>query len=358
MAVTTIDFAPLTAEPSPEEVAAYKARAKADGVQWSSWQNQQLIGILIAVPVVLVMMSIAISAASSLLGSGIRSGSSGFAIVSVVTFLLPLGIIVAAVIWGVSWLRSRWRLWARMDAFARANGLLFSPYGSDPGYPGAVFTIGRARQRVDHLQNVEGRPFDLGTFRFTTGSGKSRSVHNWGYLAFKLDRRLPHMVLDSQANNGIFGTNLPATFDRSQRLSLEGDFDRYFTLYCPREYERDALYVFTPDLMALLIDEAAPFDVEIVDDWMFVYSTRALPTGDPAIYARLFRIMDTVGGKTLRQPVRYSDERIGDFAANIVAPHGTRLKRSVSVGAIVVGALAIALWLWSLGGGLLERLLR
>lgn len=42
-------------------------------------------------------------------------------------------------------------------------------------------------------------------------------------------------------------------------LSLEGDFDRYFTLYCPGDYERDALYVFTPDLLALLIDESRHF---------------------------------------------------------------------------------------------------
>src|SRR5690606_7535742 len=111
----------------------------------------------------------------------------------------------------------------------------------------------------------------FGNLRYVTGSGKSRSVHQWGFLAVGLDRRLPHMVLDSRANNRMLGlSNLPAGFRRDQILSLEGDFDRYFTLYCPKEYERDALYVFTPDLMALLIDEAAPYDVEVVDHWMLV----------------------------------------------------------------------------------------
>ena len=74
--------------------------------------------------------------------------------------------------------------------------------------------------------------------------------------------------------------------------------------------------------MALLIDEAAPFDVEIVDDWMFVYSNVAFRTGDANLYARLFRIIDTVGAKTLTQTDRYVDARVGDFAANVVAPAG------------------------------------
>ena len=147
--------------------------------------------------------------------------------------------------------------------------------------------------------------------------------------------------------------NLPATFDKSQILSLEGDFDKYFTLYCPKEYERDALYVFTPDLMALLIDEAAPFDVEIVDDWMFVYSNVAFRTGDANLYARLFRIIDTVGAKALTQTDRYVDARVGDFSANVVAPQGARLKRGVSVGAIVLSVVFVILWLWGiLGDGL------
>src|SRR5690606_19662771 len=128
------------------------------------------------------------------------------------------------------------------------------------------------------------------------------------------------------------GSNLPVTFDRTQVLSLEGDFDRYFRLYCPREYERDALYVFTPDLMALLIDNAAPFDVEIVDDWMFVYSSKPFPAAQPAVYQRLLNIVETVGSKTLSQTDRYRDERAAvPFEANVVAPQGTRLKRSVSV---------------------------
>jgi len=135
--------------------------------------------------------------------------------------------------------------------------------------------------------------------------------------------------------------------DRTQILHLEGDFDEHFTLYCPAQYEQDALYIFTPDLMSLLIDEASPYDVELIDQWMLVYSSKAFVLTDPAVLQRLFTIADTVGAKALNQTARYADERIGDPAVNIVAPQGARLKRGVSVLSVVIIAAFIAFWGWN-----------
>lgn len=347
MPTTAIDFAPLTT-PMPEaEVQAWKARAKASGAPWASLQVGSILAIVLVVPFAIVFLVIAFGFASAVFAN--TGGSGGVALVTPLLILLGvIGLIAFAVVKGVGALARRWELWARMDTFARANGMLFSPMDPNPSYPGAIFQIGDTRQAVDHLRSTEGRFFDFGNFRYTTGSGKNRSTHTWGFLAFHLDRKLPNMVLDSKSNNGFFGSNLPATFDKDQILSLEGDFDTYFSLYCPKEYERDALYVFTPDLMALLIDEAAPFDVEIIDDWMFVYSSAAFQTGDGGLYARLFRIMDTVGSKTLTQTDRYVDERVGDFAANVVAPQGARLKRRVSIASIIVFVAIGGFWVWSL----------
>jgi hypothetical protein len=78
----------------------------------------------------------------------------------------------------------------------------------------------------------------------------------WTYVAVTLPEPLPHVVLDARANDG-HGRDLPATVRRGQRLSLEGDFDRSFRLYVPDDYERDALFLLTPDVMAALVDDAA-----------------------------------------------------------------------------------------------------
>jgi hypothetical protein len=155
------------------------------------------------------------------------------------------------------------------------------------------------------------------------------------------------MVLDSKANNTFFGSDLPVSFRRDQVLSLEGDFNKYFTLYCPQEYEQDALYVFTPDLMALLIDDAGSFDVEIVDDWMFIYSPHPFPALSATAYQRLFTIVATVGSKTVSQTANYHDDRVGSVAANIVAPAGQRLRHGTSIGTLVVFGAIAAFWLLS-----------
>ncbi|HEV7740911.1 MAG TPA: hypothetical protein VGO65_00690 [Pseudolysinimonas sp.] len=344
-ASTTIDFSALTA-PMPEaEVKQWKIMAKASGAAWATWQAGNVVAVVFIVPFALIFFGILFGFGGFAFDLASASGNPVTMIVPLLILLGVIAVVAFGIVKGVGSFSRRWELWARMDRFARANGMTFSPVDGDPSYPGAIFQIGDTRQAVDHLRSVDGRFFDLGNYRYTTGSGKNRSTRTWGFLAFNLDRRLPNMMLDSKANNGFFGTNLPATFAKGQILHLEGDFDTFFTLYCPKEYERDALYVFTPDLMALLIDEAAPFDVEIIDDWMFVYSNTGFTTGDPALYARLFRIIDTVGAKTLTQTDRYVDEHVGDFAANVVAPQGARLKRRVSAGAIVVGVFVVILWL-------------
>ncbi|WP_338037096.1 hypothetical protein [Microbacterium lushaniae] len=224
---------------------------------------------------------------------------------------------------------------------------------------------------------MQPRFVEFANYRYTTGSGKNRTTHKWGYVAVKLDTPLPHIVLDAIGNNGLFGvSNLPAAFDRDQRLSLEGDFDRYFSLYCPADYERDALYLFTPDIMARFIDNAAALDVEIVDDWLFLYAKRDLSTLDPATWAWLFSVVAALLDK-FDQWARWRDDRLahapmaaadgdaapaGAAAAPMltpppagVAPGGRRLKRGFSWGTVVVIVLVIAWYvvrgvMGSLGG--------
>jgi hypothetical protein len=223
-----------------------------------------------------------------------------------------------------------------------------------------IFNVGHSRFVTNALRSTSGTFVEIGNVDFSEGVA-DESHSSWGFMALRLDRKLPHMVLDSLQNNGVFGfhwasaTNLPGFLDKRQVLSLEGDFDKSFTLYCPREYERDALYIFTPDLMALLIDEAAPFDVEIIDDWLFVYSRDSFSAKRPQAYLRLFSIVDTVHGKVLKQSARYSDDRAGSFAANVVAPPGERLKPDVLATALDMRAASFGAEVVGSPGKLLER---
>jgi hypothetical protein len=342
-----VDYSALLYPVPKQQVDAYKAAAKAAGKPWAVVSVATVVGLVV---VGLVFGGLILSFAGTFIGISVVSMQDGLNPVGVIGSVFPalfiglLAVAVVAIVRGV--LKGRnWETWYRLETFAAANGMIFSPVDDNPQYPGAIFNQGDSRKALNHLRSASDRYLDIGNYQYSTGSGKNRSTHNWGFMALHLDRRLPNMVLDSKANNGLFGgTNLPAYFDKNQILSLEGNFNEYFTLYCPKQYERDALYVFTPDLMALLIDNAAPFDVEIVDDWMFVYSATPFPSAHPGVYQRLFQIVDTVGAKTLSQTDRYVDENVGSFAANFVAPQGQRLKRGWSVGALITIIAFLLIW--------------
>lgn len=343
----TIDYTALLSTATDEEVAAYRALAAAAGKPWASTTARTVVFVIAAVIILSEIVSSAAILVFGLMLSPSGDAAVGSIIAAVVPLALTLGLAAIVIVGARSASRSGgWELWTRLDKFAKANGMIFSPSDPNPHYPGAIFNIGDSRRALNHFRSATDRYLDIGNYSYSTGSGKSRSSHSWGFMALHLDRKLPNMVLDSKANNGLFGgTNLPAIFTKDQVLSLEGNFDEFFRLYCPKQYERDALYVFTPDLMALLIDNVAPFDVEIVDDWLFVYSAAPFASADPAVFQRLFKIVDTVGGKALAQTERYADERVGDFAMNVVAPQGQRLRRGVSVGAIVLAIVIAAFWI-------------
>ncbi len=339
----TLDFSAFSAPVTKAEVDAWRNAAKAARAPWAVANIGVIIVVVVLVPIVLSIVVIPMAMIGALFAST-DSGGGGVGVVAALSTFLVAALITIPVLISRFARSGRWERWLRIDRFARANGLVFSPADANPRYAGSIFQLGSGRQATEHLMSQAGRFFDMGNYQYTTSNGKNSTTHTWGFMALKLDRRLPHMVLDAQANNGFFGSNLPASFDKSQILSLEGDFDRYFTLYCPRQYERDALYVFTPDLMALLIDNAAPFDVEVIDDWMFVYAAQPFTMTWPGVYERLFRILQTVGAKTVTQTDRYADDRTAlPFAANVVAPPGTRLRQRFPVVAIVIVALVVLL---------------
>lgn len=72
---------------------------------------------------------------------------------------------------------------------------------------------------------------------------------------------LPNIFLDAHYGDRYLYATEYDTYDQSQRISLEGDFDNYFQLYAPAGLEHDALSLMTPDTMYILIDNLKMSDV-------------------------------------------------------------------------------------------------
>lgn len=283
--------------------------------------------------------------------------------------LILLGVLAAAVtlvrrILSLITPRWWWEAAFRLVRFATANRL---SYGHDApvSHPGLIFGTGTDRVAERRLTTTTGRRIEIGNYRYTVRHERSTEVFRWGYVAITLDRRLPHLLLDAKGNDdrsvfGIRTSNLPVGLARSQRLSLGGEFDDKFTLYAPSDYGRDAFYIFAPDLMALFVDRLGTYDVEIIDDTMFVYGSR-FDLLDPRTYDWLQELVATVITRTVRRTERYADDRARleapaddhdavfandgtgrpAAATNTVAERGRRLRRSSWGTAVIFAAVLL-----------------
>lgn len=213
------------------------------------------------------------------------------------------------------------------------RGFEVIPKLAAPGLPGVLF---RSGSRVELTDIVDARatdsPFFAGTMTglYAEDTSLPRSI-GAAFAAIPLPRPVPHILL---MGTGIGMLKLAGVaLGANQRLSLEGDFDRTFALYAPEGYERDALTIFAPDLMALLVDTTAGCDVELVDDWMFVY-TRPGRFRDAASIDRVAAVTRLVQAKLHRQTGRYRDERVEKVGATVSpAEHAARAGRVAAEGA-------------------------
>jgi hypothetical protein len=215
----------------------------------------------------------------------------------------------------------------RIKRFAEENGLDFMYDEKDIERMGMIFNKGSERVlRVGFAApSQKGRVFEIANYSYVTGSGKHRSENRWGFVRIILSRQLPRMVIDGKRNNFIV-SNLPELFDSSQRLRLEGNFNDFFDIYVPAGYENDALYVLTPDIMALLVDNAAGYDVEITGNQLFIYDEGGFNFRDPSTIEKLVNLAKSFQGEFEMQTDYYADDRVGNHEANIVAEPGRTLK--------------------------------
>ena len=246
----------------------------------------------------------------------------------------------------------RVKLWK----FAKENNITYQSENYNVTYEGNIFNRGENRYSYDILSFVcsENRSVEIANYRYDIrtesrySDGKrstSTTTYRQGYILINLDHQLPHIILDSKKNgNGSIGNGL-INISQSQRLELEGDFNDYFDLYVPNGYERDALYIFTPDVMAVFVDEACSFDAETIDDKLFIYSRVPLNLIDQSILEKLFKLIDLVSKKTINQTENYVDERVGNRKTNVIAAEGRRLKfglpKPIIIIVIIVAALNI-----------------
>lgn len=166
-------------------------------------------------------------------------------------------------------LGSRKQSWA--DA-AQRSGYGFTSKSSGLGLTGWMFRHGE-RTTTSGVVDALGaeRPFMAGTVTgHYVGMSAVPQVLTSSFLAIPLTRPLPGVVLLARGLGLLARSG--RRVDDDEQVPLDGSFGRTFTLYSPEGTQRDALAVFSPPVMDKLVAATGGCDVEVVGDWMYVYS--------------------------------------------------------------------------------------
>lgn len=154
---------------------------------------------------------------------------------------------------------------------------------------------------------ADDHPFETATRTFTVGSRAGATLVSCRTVKIPLAAELPRMTLRSRSGGGALG-QLPRRTHHGNVLRLEGDFSDVFELSVPTGYERDALYLFTPDLMVVLLDNVAELDLETVDSTLHVYLAVDDLSRDDDL-RRLLTVVAVLDDRFGRRAARYRDDR-------------------------------------------------
>jgi hypothetical protein len=237
----------------------------------------------------------------------------------------------------------------RLEDFATENNLEYTQKTVQPGYSGIVFTSTiNTPTAYDQFRLKEANGFEVGNYRFMADDVPGQEIPTGGYIHMKLERKVAHMLVSGVGwYQGALSRDI--AFEGKQILGLEGDFYQYFSLYAPLGYERDALYIFTPDFMALLVDQAkhvmdtyeAVISIEVVDDDLYIYS-RTFDFTNPRTWKMIIGLVSAIGPRTISRTDLYSDERVESRQSNVIAKAGRRLKREGPMFTVLAICLFIA----------------
>lgn len=194
-----------------------------------------------------------------------------------ISWEIQFAIVPAALFWALAIGPFIHKIRGRMIAqFAASNGYQYSETGSLSPQDGAIFNVpGAHSKQFSHIVTgqVADLPFRFLLYQYAVGQGRQRRTHSQSLMVIEFPSHLPHIVVDSKSFD-----SLNFDFHRDQMVQLEGDFNKYFKFYVPKEYEIEGLEIFTPNIMAQLIDKSKYFDVELINNRIYIYAKNYVDT--------------------------------------------------------------------------------
>ncbi|KKP98840.1 MAG: hypothetical protein US71_C0002G0050 [Parcubacteria group bacterium GW2011_GWD2_38_12] len=156
----------------------------------------------------------------------------------------------------------RTSFWKR---FAELNGWQYAYYGYPEKELGLMFKQGNNRAISNVINGgINDRQFRIFNYEFSIGSGKTKQTYCYTVFVFKFKGSFPHIYLNNRFN--YYGVDI------GEKIPLPREFEKKFSLSAPKKYEIEALEIFTPDVLANLLDNGFTHDVEFIDQEVLIFT--------------------------------------------------------------------------------------
>ncbi len=198
-------------------------------------------------------------------------------------------------------------------------------------YIGSLLKAGKNQPVYSILKGIWAkRSFEIFNLIYVTREGRSSTTNYTGIIVVKLPRRLPNIIFDNKSDNFLGISSLGnATPSSSQKVQLEGDFNKYFDVYVPKDYERDMLYFLTPELMQLLIEEGKEYDIEVIGDELYIYNNgMEFNFNDKDEFKSIFKLIESIGSEFSENTDSYKHQVSVAQSASVVNADPPKLKKS------------------------------
>jgi len=153
--------------------------------------------------------------------------------------------------------------------FSVRNGFSYASTHDISAERGVMFKEGRNHSAEHLIQGIfQGVPMKIFNYEFDNPAGKHSKHHFYVVFEFTFKGEFPHLYLDRLRDG--YGMKV------GEKIPLSAEFEKKFRLYAPREYEIEALQVFTPDILFTLLEDNFRHDIEIVDGELLIFIRRGI----------------------------------------------------------------------------------
>lgn len=158
--------------------------------------------------------------------------------------------------------------------FALRNGYTYSSTLDLSKEAGIMFKQGNAGRSVRHVLSgiLDGKEARIFHYMFKIKAGKYTTSYTYTVFCLKFQGQFPHFYLNRSGN--AYGVSI------GEHISLPSAFEEKFKLYAPREYEIEALQIFTPDVLEHLLEIDYKYDVELVDNELLIFIDGEIDSSD------------------------------------------------------------------------------